>query len=126
MSSSPPRLLLIEDDSELRAITRTLLTSENFDVIDGEDAEIVLPILCSEIRPDLLMTDLELPGMSGFELIERVRSYEAQMGVSALPILAFSSLPEEAAQAALDAGATALLRKPAPIPLLLETLRGLL
>jgi len=69
------RIVLIEDDPESRASLQLLLEEEGADVIavaDAEDgAETAIRVL-----PDAVICDLDLPGMDGFYLIQRLRDYE--------------------------------------------------
>jgi signal transduction histidine kinase len=66
-------LLIVEDDNSVRALTRTVLRSYSYDVIEAIDADDALKWVSEHAQPiHLLVTDLVMPGMSGRELAERV------------------------------------------------------
>jgi CheY-like chemotaxis protein len=62
-------ILLVEDDEVVRTLTAELLAELDFHVLEAEDAPAALTILQSEQPLDLLMTDICLPGMSGYRLM---------------------------------------------------------
>jgi DNA-binding response OmpR family regulator len=63
------RIVVIEDEAEHRMVLETWLRFEGYDVVCARSAEVGL-VLIREQRPALVMLDLVLPGMSGFELLE--------------------------------------------------------
>ncbi|HTU92636.1 MAG TPA: HDOD domain-containing protein, partial [Gemmataceae bacterium] len=68
-------LLIVEDDDAVRALTRTVLCSHSYDVIEAVDADDALRWVEEHAQPiHLLVTDLVMPGMSGRELAERLTS----------------------------------------------------
>ena len=70
--SPKPRILLVEDDALIRETTCMLLQGEGFEVrvaVDGADA---LEQLDREL-PDLVLSDIRMPRVNGFELLERIR-----------------------------------------------------
>lgn len=66
-------ILLVEDDEVVRTLTSELLAELNYRVFEAEDAPEALAILRSEQPLDLLMTDICLPGMSGYRLMALAR-----------------------------------------------------
>src|SRR5215475_11199795 len=102
------RVLVVEDNDESRQLYVLVLTRAGFEVKEAIGGEEALQIL-DECDPDLLITDLRTPSMSGIDLIRRIRS-EAQW--ANLPIIAISAYShDQLAHAALQ-GATRVLRKP--------------
>jgi DNA-binding response OmpR family regulator len=71
---TPPRVLLVDDDARCRECVRELLEMTGFTVIEAVDATAALTIIA--IAPssiDLLLTDVNMPGIDGIELARRVR-----------------------------------------------------
>jgi CheY-like chemotaxis protein len=66
------RVLVVEDDPIILQTTATIVRSFGFSVRTAEDGFIALKIL-REVLPDIILTDLRMPGMSGFELLSIVR-----------------------------------------------------
>jgi two-component system KDP operon response regulator KdpE len=113
------RTLLIDDDPDLSVMLRTLLKGQDFDIRavfsggDGVEA-------CRESAPDVVILDLLMPEMDGWQVCERIREF------SAVPILILSALGAPGSVArALDAGADDYLIKPVHASLLASRLRTL-
>jgi PAS domain S-box-containing protein len=71
--SGSETVLVVEDEEPLRRLTRRILESRGYTVLDaanGDDA--IRKLACATLRVDLLLTDVVMPGMSGRELVERV------------------------------------------------------
>jgi DNA-binding response OmpR family regulator len=102
------KILLIEDDPFLADIYKTRLNSEGFEVVIAEDGEKGLKKL-EEENFDLLVLDLVLPELSGFEILEKIKGNEK---FKDLKILALSNLSQkEEIQRALDLGVQKYLIK---------------
>jgi DNA-binding response OmpR family regulator len=69
----PARILVVDDDDVFRAYLRSLLEREGHAVVEAPTGEDALTLLVDE-RPDLLVLDIEMPGMSGLELLNRLRN----------------------------------------------------
>jgi two-component system response regulator MprA len=108
-------VLIAEDFAGLRDALRTLLESEGYRVSTASDGLEALKATLWH-QPDLLLTDIEMPGLTGWELFQRVRA----AGCS-VPVLFMSAEPSVAALA-LQHGATALV-KPFDVDDLLTVLR---
>jgi CheY-like chemotaxis protein len=74
------RLLVVDDEPALREIATSVLTQEGYDVLTAEDGFDALRLL-SEPLPDVMITDLNMPGMSGVTLLEVVRQRFPQLPV---------------------------------------------
>ena len=103
------RILVIEDQPDNRQILRDLLTNANFEVIEAEDGEAGLAAAAAH-RPDLILMDIQLPGIDGYEATRRLK---ADTLLRAIPIIAVTSyaLAGEA-DTARAAGCDAYIPKP--------------
>jgi two-component system cell cycle response regulator DivK len=66
------RILVIEDQPDNRRILRDLLTSADFEVIEAEDGESGLAAAAAQ-KPDLILMDVQLPGIDGYEATRRLK-----------------------------------------------------
>jgi CheY-like chemotaxis protein len=82
------RILVVDDESDVVEIVRVVLNTRGYEVLPCYNGEDGLRLLVSE-RPDLVITDLKMPGMSGMEFIKRLR---AMADVAHTPVLVISSL----------------------------------
>lgn len=112
------RLLIIEDDPQIRRFLRAALEAEGFAVFEADSGRRGL-IEAATRQPELVILDLGLPDMDGREVIHELR------GWSAVPIVVLSARhQEEEKVAALDLGADDYLVKPFGVPELLARLRA--
>jgi two-component system, cell cycle response regulator DivK len=81
------RILVIEDQEDNRQILRDLLTSADFVVIEAADGETGLAA-AAEHRPDLILMDIQLPGLDGYEATRRIK---ADAVLRAIPVIAVTS-----------------------------------
>ncbi|HEX9712825.1 MAG TPA: ATPase, T2SS/T4P/T4SS family [Actinomycetota bacterium] len=117
-----PRVLLVDDDPELCAMLKTLLSPE-FDVTTAGTAEEALRRAPVD-RPDLILLDLLLPDQSGTAVAEALR---AQVATASIPIVMLTGEADEDAEIrALQAGADDFLRKPVEEDVLRARLSALL
>ena len=101
-------LVLVADDSKIvRVKISRLLAGQGYRVALAESGEQALALLAAE-RPHLLITDVEMPGIDGFELTRQVRANPA---TAALPVVMITSSDDKQDQAR-EAGVTQLLGKP--------------
>jgi DNA-binding NarL/FixJ family response regulator len=67
-----PRILIVDDHPSFRATVRTLLTADGFEVVgEAADGTSALEAI-AELRPDLVLLDVQLPDMDGFTVIEAI------------------------------------------------------
>ena len=107
-AQSTPRILVVEDDAKMRRVLELLL-SGHWTVETAADARSAI-VAMRERPPDLVLTDLLLPGMDGYDFLRQLR---AEAGTRTLPVIVISGLTEEADRLkALEAGANDYLIKP--------------
>jgi PAS domain S-box-containing protein len=87
------RVLVVDDDDDFRALIRTLLQNAGYQVLDARDVASALHI-ARTMRPDIITVDLLMPGLDGWELIERLRSEDSLAGI---PVVAVSGVPDATA-----------------------------
>lgn len=83
-----PKILIIEDDEFLRKLIARKLKSENFEVVEAADGEEGISKIKQE-KPNLVLLDLILPGIDGFEILERKR---ADPEIEKIPVIILSNL----------------------------------
>jgi two-component system chemotaxis response regulator CheY len=79
--SSPRTILLVDDDTDMRSLTRTFLEHEGYRVFTSGDAERAAQIFLSAPRIDLLITDMYMPGRSGMELAFDMKTIQTDLPV---------------------------------------------
>ena len=101
------KILLVEDEATLAIIIRDTLKSQGFQVITAENGERGLQLFFHE-RPDVVVADVMMPNMDGFEMVKRIRNKDVTT-----PILFLTALSEtEDVVRGFEAGANDYLRKP--------------
>jgi len=117
------KILITEDDPSFMRFLAYLLGKEGYEVISASNGLEGL-VKAQEEKPDILILDVMLPGMDGFEVCSRLRS-EPQ--TARLPILMLSAKGQDADRATgLKVGADVYLNKPVERSLLLSTIESLL
>lgn len=106
MSKSGARILVVDDEIEILRVLQRTLTAQGFEVFTAGGGEEALEAITRH-RPDLMVLDLGLPGMSGLEVCKQVRTH------SNLPIIVLSVKDTERDKVlALDLGADDYVSKP--------------
>jgi two-component system, OmpR family, KDP operon response regulator KdpE len=112
------RILVIDDEPQITRVLRAALSAQAFDVRTANDPEEGL-LVFAEWSPDLVITDLMMPGLSGVEVCRAIRK------TSSTPILVLSVRDHERAKIeALDSGADDYVTKPFSIQELLARVRA--
>jgi signal transduction histidine kinase len=102
-----PRILHIEDDPANRLLVRKLLQNAGYEVIDAADGLEGVRLALSDPPPDLVLVDLNIPGLDGFEVALRLRGEPSLAGV---PIVAITA--EGDRDTSLAVGCDGFLQKP--------------
>ena len=98
------RILVVDDEPQIRRIMRAVLVAKRYEVLEAESGEDALRYILSGLC-DLVLLDINMPGISGIEVCREVRSSFDK------PIIIMSAGEENKAKA-LDAGANDYLKKP--------------
>jgi two-component system KDP operon response regulator KdpE len=114
------RILVIDDEFQITRVLKRGLTAHRYDVRTASDGESGLDLF-RDFHPDLVITDLSMPEMSGIELCRKIRT------TSSVPIIVLSVRGEEQSKVeALDAGADDYVTKPFGMNELLARVRAAL
>ena len=103
------RILVVEDNPMNLKLIRDVLSFQGYDVVEAGSGEegVALARSCA---PDLVMMDLQLPGIDGYEALQQLR---AQPGSSAVPVVAVTAFAMKSdMERALDAGFDGYVAKP--------------
>ncbi|PIW36297.1 MAG: response regulator [Candidatus Kerfeldbacteria bacterium CG15_BIG_FIL_POST_REV_8_21_14_020_45_12] len=104
------KVLIVEDDKFLSELISTKLSKEGFDVTLATDGEAGLA-KANEVKPEIILLDIMLPGMSGFEVLESLKTSEDE-SVKNIPVLILSNFGQESkVQQGLKLGAKDYLVK---------------
>jgi excisionase family DNA binding protein len=115
-----PLVLIVDDDPRLREFVRVNLEMEGYSVIEAANAEEGLSSV-EEAPPDLILLDVMMPGIDGWEMLRRVQE---RHGVGSIPVIMFSGKVDEADAAVT--GAHGFIGKPFDPQQLIESTKQLL
>jgi DNA-binding NtrC family response regulator len=100
-------ILVVDDERTLARVVKVFLTEAGYETEVAGDAESALEML-ERLKPDVVFTDVRLPGMSGIELLQKVRAFDPT--ISVVVMTAFGSI--EGAVEAVKLGAFDYIKKP--------------
>ena len=117
------KILVIEDDADIRMLLKVRLGNEGYDTAFAWDAVTALTIVRKE-EPDLIILDIGLPGGDGWVVMERLQTLAP---FAMIPIIVVSAQPTEPnAERATAAGAHSFIEKPFEMETVLVAVRGAL
>jgi two-component system KDP operon response regulator KdpE len=120
-TAAPLRVLVVDDEPAIRRLLRTSLTAQGYQITEAEGGQEAID-LSKRNSFDVIVLDLGLPNVHGFEVIERLRG-----AGSAVPIIVLSSRADEQGKVkALDLGADDYVTKPFGVDELLARIRAAL
>ncbi len=118
-----PRILLVDDDSALRDITRRRVEKRGFEVVIAENGAEGIEKAKAE-KPDLILMDMTMPVMDGFEAIRRLKADDE---TKAIPVIAMTAMAmSEEREQILACGANDYESKPINLAQLVEKIHQLL
>jgi len=120
MVSGEP-ILIVDDHPANLKLARVVLSGAGFEVRTVPDAEEALAIL-ERFRPRLILMDLQLPGMDGFELTRRLKADPARRGIVIVALTAYAMKGDE--EKARQAGCDGYLSKPIDTRTLPDVVKG--
>jgi CheY-like chemotaxis protein len=129
MATAGPRILVAEDNDDLRDLLANTLERAGYQVVALEDGseltdyfELVNPRTARTNQPDLVLTDMRMPGKTGLEVVQQAR----QAGITC-PVVVFTAFADDGVRkAAAELGDTVVLSKPIEVDALLGVVRQLL
>ena len=114
------RVLVVDDDITARLLARQALGKENFAVVEAQDGLAALALF-QEMQPDIVLLDVEMPGLNGFEVCQQLRRFPCGKLV---PILMATGQDDiDSVRQAYEAGATDFVTKPFNWKILAHRLR---
>ncbi|MGR3318719.1 MAG: response regulator [Candidatus Anammoxibacter sp.] len=105
-------ILVVEDNEKNRKLIRVVLKAKGYNIIEAEDAETALDQLKKDI-PDLILMDIGLPEMDGFELTRQIKRDKTTKNVPIIAVTAHAMKGEK--EKMLDAGCDDYVSKPIDI-----------
>lgn len=106
--SDVKKIVLAEDNSVLALLLKFKLEKEGYQILEAEDGKTAMELIDTQ-SPDLVLTDIMMPYVSGLELVSHIRNHQK----SQIPIIVFSSAgQEEMILKAFDMGASDFMSKP--------------
>ena len=113
--------MVADDDATIRIILRKVLEGQGWRVEEADDGVKALASIAGE-PPDLILVDLNMPGLDGYGVIRGVRQ---SLGLAKLPIIMLTSDPDDRSQAeAFALGADDYIIKPVKIPLVIARVKA--
>ena len=103
------RILAIEDHEENRRLLRDLLTSVGYEMIEAVTGEEGLTLAATHV-PDLILMDIQLPGLDGYEVTRRLKANPALRHIPVIAVTSYALSGDEVK--ALEAGCDAYVTKP--------------
>jgi len=117
------RILVVEDHEDNRRILRDLLTSVGFEIIEAVTGEEGVT-LAKTHRPDLILMDIQLPGLDGYEATRRIKANPALRQIPIIAVTSYALSGDEVK--AKEAGCDDYVTKPYSPRALLAKIRGYL
>jgi two-component system cell cycle response regulator DivK len=120
---SQPLVLVVEDNPVNLELAATLLEEQGCEVLVATTGAAALQLL-AEVHPDLILMDVQLPGMSGYQVTRRLKADPALRDIPVVALTAHAMAHEHVR--AQEAGCSAYLTKPINVRALNETLKRFL
>jgi two-component system sensor histidine kinase/response regulator len=121
-AAKPDRILVVDDSPDNLFLVQTILEEEGYVIVLAEDGRSALNQIEAS-PPDLVLLDVMMPGMDGYEVTQRIR---ANTKLPFIPILLITAYDQSSVVQGLDTGADDFIRKPVEVDELLARVRALL
>lgn len=108
-SDTPARILIVDDDATMRLLMKETLQEEGY-IIDEADNGIDALQMISAVPPDVVLLDVRMPGMSGFEVCAEIRKFSGETNIAIVMVTGLEDA--ESIEKAFELGATAFISKP--------------
>ena len=103
------RILVVEDQEDNRQIIRDMPTATDYEIMEAESGEQALEAVAKQ-RPDLILMDIQLPGIDGYEVTRRIKADAALRSIPIIAVTSYALSGEE--QKARAAGCDEYVPKP--------------
>jgi CheY-like chemotaxis protein len=113
------KLLIVEDNHMVREMFALALSEAGFSVITADDGYAGLDCARAE-RPDLILTDIEMPNLDGIQMIEHLRQ---EPELERIPVLVLSAVHVGLLQQAVAVGAREVIQKPVQLTVLIQMIK---
>lgn len=120
MTENRRRILVVDDDQPILLLMKNILTEFRFEAMTASSGPEAIQALRAE-KPDLILLDMNMPGMTGDQVLREIRLEE---GMDAVPVLILSGEPVSR-ETLEELGATGAVIKPFDLQDLLGTIRSL-
>ena len=117
------RILVVEDHEENRRILRLLLAKDGYEVVEAVTGEEGIA-MAQSLRPDLILMDIQLPGVDGYEATRRIKANPALRAIPLIVVTSYALSGDDAK--AFAAGCDAYIAKPVNLRTLLAKVREFL
>ena len=107
-SGDRPRVLIADDDAQMRRLVRAVLERDGMEVVEAGDGLDALDLI-GQRRPDLVVLDMDMPRLDGLGVLEELG---AQVSTAQIPVVVLTARNDETEARALDLGAQDYLTKP--------------
>jgi CheY-like chemotaxis protein len=114
-------ILIVDDDPSTRYVLRLILEREGYEILEAGNGEAALDMIRPSPLPDIVMTDLMMPVMTGMELIQRLRAEPRTAGI---PIVVVSSNADAARRLQASGQVDAIISKPFTASKLADRIRS--
>ena len=122
LTAAPRARVLVVDDTEDNLLLMTALLEDKYQPLLASSGKDALVIIMSQTPPDLILLDIMMPEMDGYEVLRRIRQHPLTAAIPVIFLTALSTIEEE--QLGLDLGAVDYITKPISPPLLLARVQS--
>ncbi|MEI7481591.1 MAG: type II/IV secretion system protein [Elusimicrobiota bacterium] len=118
------RVIIADDDAIMRMVLKKFIEGADFEVIEAVDGEAALNAIASAPHPDLLVSDIHMPKMNGYDLVKGVRE---TLGILDMPVIILTTESSDKSQElAFKLGADDYIMKPFKAPLVIARINAAL